>query len=211
MSMDTQASTDPFAVTTPEALAALYGVVAERTNKKVITALDDVARRFIAASPFCILATVSHRGLRATPRGDAPGFVAALPDGRLALPDRRGNNRIEALRDIVETGGVALLFLVPGSNETLRVNGTARLTTDPALRASLAYKGAEPATVILVTVAEAYMQCGRALLRSGIWDGRAKPAGVPSAGELMAAHTGGLVEAAEYDATAYAAAMRSLY
>ena len=209
--MDTQASTDPFAVTTPEALAALYGEVAERSNQKVVTALDDTARRFIAASPFCVLATTSHRGLRATPRGDAPGFVAALSDGRLALPDRRGNNRIEALRDIVETGGVALLFLVPGSNETLRINGTARLTTDPALRAGLAAKGVEPATVILVAVAEAYMQCGRALLRSGIWAGRVKPAGVPSAGELMAAHTGGLVDAAEYDANLYARAMGLLY
>ncbi|MBR0656570.1 MSMEG_1061 family FMN-dependent PPOX-type flavoprotein [Plastoroseomonas arctica] len=209
--MDTHSHPDPFAVTSLEALSALYGEVAERSNKKVTTALDDTARRFIAGSPFCILATTSSRGLRATPRGDAPGFVATLEDGTLALPDRRGNNRIEALRDIVETGGIALLFLVPGSNETLRINGTARLTTDPTLRAQLAYKGVEPATVILVTVAEVYMQCGRALLRSGIWAGREKPAGVPSAGEMIAAHTGGLVDPVEYDAELYARAMKSLY
>ncbi|MDB5316648.1 MAG: flavin-nucleotide-binding protein [Rhodospirillales bacterium] len=209
--MDTQSSIDPFAVTSLEALAGLYGEVPERANLKVIKALDDVAKRFIAASPLCILATNSRRGLRATPRGDAPGFVVALPDGTLAMPDRRGNNRIEALRDIVETGGVALLFLAPGANESLRVNGTAHLTTDPALRAQLAYKGAEPATVIVITVAEVYMQCGRAMLRSGIWAGRPKPEGVPTAGEMIAAHTGGLVDPVAYDAEVAARGTSALY
>ncbi|MES2710965.1 MAG: MSMEG_1061 family FMN-dependent PPOX-type flavoprotein [Pseudomonadota bacterium] len=209
--MDTQTIADPFAITTLEALAPLYGETPERANKKVVHQLDDTARRFIAASPFCILATGASRGLRATPRGDAAGFVVPLDDVTLAMPDRRGNNRIEALRDIVESGQVALLFLVPGSSETLRVNGRARLTTDPALRARFAMKGVEPATIILVTIHELYMQCGRALLRSGIWAGGARPAGVPTAGEMIAAHTGGLVEAAEYDAAAYANAMKSLY
>lgn len=209
--MDILPASDPFAVATPEALAALYAAPSQRALEKVVPQLDATARAFIAASPFCILATNGGRGLHATPRGDAPGFVIPLEDGRLAMPDRRGNNRIEALRDILEDPRVALLFLVPGANETLRVNGLARLTADPALKARFAMNGVEPATVILVDVREVYLQCGRAVLRGKIWGGREAPKAVPTAGEMLASHLGGKVTAEEIDEGSYKQAMKILY
>lgn len=209
--MDAFTPADPFAVTSDAGLAGLYAEPAERVRKKVIHALDAKARAFIAAAPYCILSTTGPRGAHATPRGDAAGFVTELEDGTLALPDRRGNNRIEALRDIVRDPRVALLFLIPGVGETLRVNGTARLTTDPALRARFAVGGQEPVTVIVVTVGEIYMHCARATLRAGLWRGTERPAGVPTAGEMLEAHTGGLVEAESYQRGTYDVAMRQLY
>ncbi|MBR0668936.1 flavin-nucleotide-binding protein [Roseomonas hellenica] len=209
--MDNLPASDPFAVATPEALAALYAAPSQRALEKVVPKLDATARAFIAASPFCILATNGSRGLHATPRGDLPGFVVPLEDGRLAMPDRRGNNRIEALRDILEDPRVALLFLAPGANETLRVNGLARLTADPALKARFAMNGVEPATVILIDVQEVYMQCGRAVLRGKIWAGREAPAAVPTAGEMLASHLNGQVDAKEIDEGSYKQAMKVLY
>lgn len=209
--MDILPASDPFAVATPEALAALYAAPSQRALEKVVPRLDATARAFIAASPFCILTTGGERGLHATPRGDAPGFVTPLDDGRLAIPDRRGNNRIEALRDVLEDPRVALLFLVPGANETLRVNGLARLTTDPALKTRFAMNGVEPVTVMLVDVREVYMQCGRAVLRSKIWAGREAPKAVPTAGEMLASHLNGQVDAREIDEGSYKQAMQNLY
>ena len=112
--MDHNPAPDPFAISSLEALAQHYEAPSERALKKVAPRLDNTARAFIAASPFCILTTIGHNGPHATPRGDAPGFVACLEDGSLALPDRRGNNRLDALRDIIEDPRVALLFLIPG-------------------------------------------------------------------------------------------------
>lgn len=209
--MDILPASDPFAVATPEALAALYAAPSQRALEKVVPRLDATARAFIAASPFCIMATSGNRGLHATPRGDAPGFVTPLDDGRLAIPDRRGNNRIEALRDVLEDPRVALLFLVPGANETLRVNGLARLTADPALKARFAMNGVEPVTVMLIDVREVYMQCGRAVLRGKIWGGREAPKAVPTAGEMLASHLNGQVEAREIDEGSYKQAMKNLY
>lgn len=200
--MDAITPADPFAVTTLEQLAAHYDPPRELVLKKVTHRLDDRTRAFIAASPFAILATVGPQGVHATPRGDAPGFIAPLDDLTLALPDRRGNNRLDGLRDIIANPAVALLFLVPGAGETLRVNGTARITADPALRARFAVEGKEPATVVLVTVREIYMQCAKAIMRSRLWGGRARPEAAPSMGELLAAHTGGMVEPVSYDAEA---------
>lgn len=193
---------DPHAVTTPEALAALYDPPRELVLKKVAPRLEPKALAFIAAAPFALLATAGPGGVHCTPRGDAPGFIVALDDRTLALPDRRGNNRLDALRDILANPAVALLFLIPGAGETLRVNGTARITADPALRARFAVEGKLPATVLLITVQEIYMQCAKAILRSRLWGEHARPAAVPSMGELIAAHTGGLVDPATYDAEA---------
>ncbi len=205
------AATDPHGVTTLEQLAALYEAPRELVLKKVTDRLQAPTQRFIAAAPFCLLATSGSKGVHCTPRGDAPGFVGVLDDRTLALPDRRGNNRLDALRDIVENPEVALLFLVPGSGETLRVNGTARITADPALRARFAAEGKEPATVVLVAVREVYMQCAKALMRSKLWDGRKRPEGLPSMGELLAAHTAGAVEPASYDAEAPARLVATMY
>lgn len=202
---------DPHAVTTLEQLAALYEAPRELVLKKVTDRLHAPTLRFIGLAPFCLLATAGSKGVHCTPRGDAPGFVAALDETTLALPDRRGNNRLDALRDILENPEVALLFLVPGAGEALRVNGRARITTDPALRARFVAEGKEPATVLLVAVREVYMQCAKSIMRSSLWDGRKRPAGLPSMGEMLAAHTAGAVEPASYDAEAPARLVATMY
>ncbi len=135
--MDTQTPADPFAVTSEDQLRALYAQPLEGPLKKVAHRIEATARAWIAASPFCILSTVGSRGVHATPRGDAPGFVAVEPDGTLLIPDRRGNNRLDALRDIIEDNRVSVIFFVPGASEVLRVHGTARITADPALHRPL--------------------------------------------------------------------------
>jgi uncharacterized protein len=200
--MDSPMPADPFAVTSLERLAELYQPPSEAVLRKVHPRLEATARAFIAASPYCLLATSGPHGVHCTPRGDAPGFVMPLDDRTLALPDRRGNNRLDALRDIIANPAVALLFLVPGVGETLRVNGQARITADPTLRDRFAVQGKPPTTVVLVTVQEVYMHCAKAVMRSVLWAGRPRPPGVPTAGQMLAAHTGGMVEPASYDAAA---------
>ncbi len=193
---------DPFAVNSLEALGHLYEAPQPRVLAKVHPKLEATARAFIAAAPYCLLSTHGPQGVHCTPRGDAPGFVAVLNDQTLALPDRRGNNRLDALRDIIAQPEVALLFLIPGVGETLRINGTARITADPALLARYPAQGKLPTTVVLVQVREVYMQCAKATVRSVLWEGRPRPAGVPTAGEMLAAHTNGMVDPASYDAEA---------
>jgi PPOX class probable FMN-dependent enzyme len=191
----------PHAVTSLDQLLRQYEPPHERVLRKVADRLEDRARAFIAASPFCILATSGRHGPHATPRGDAPGFVLPLDDHTLALPDRRGNNRLDGLRDILEQPAVALLFLIPGVGETLRIQGSARITTDPALRARCAAQGREPATVVLVAVREVYAHCAKAIMRSKLWGERRRPEGVPTNGALIAAHTaGGAIDPAQYEA-----------
>jgi PPOX class probable FMN-dependent enzyme len=209
--MNAMPPADPFAVTTLDQLAALYDPPRELVLKKVIPRLEPKAVAFIAASPFAILATVGPQGVHATPRGDAPGFIEPLDEHTLALPDRRGNNRLDGLRDIIANPAVALLFLVPGAGEALRVNGTARITADPALRERFTVQGKVPATVVLVTVQEVYMQCAKAISRSKLWGGRTRPAAVPSMGELISAHTGGLVDPGTYDAEAPQRLLDTMY
>jgi PPOX class probable FMN-dependent enzyme len=192
---------DPHAVDSLEKLAALYEAPHPRFIAKVADRLEARAQAFIAASPFCILATRGHGGAHATPRGDEPGFIVPLDERTLALPDRRGNNRLDALRDILEVPEVALLFLIPGVGETLRVNGTARITADPALRARFAMEGKLPTTVVLVTVREVYAHCAKAIIRSRVWGDRTRPMFVPTNGELIAEATRGVeVDAVEYEA-----------
>jgi hypothetical protein len=190
---------DPHAVTSAEALVALYGAPSETARGKEGRAIGPETRAFLAASPFCLLATSGPRGLHVTPRGDAPGFVEVADDRTLILPDRRGNNRIDALRDILHDPRVALLFLVPGASETLRVHGTARITTDPALRVRHAADGREPTTLLVVAVETLFMQCGKALIRSRLWEGRPR-ATVPTLGKLIAEHTAGRTGGEELDA-----------
>ena len=203
---------DPFAIATPEQLAAAYEPPHQRFLAKVTDRLEATSRAFIAASPFCILATCGRHGPHATPRGDAPGFVVPLSDTTLALPDRRGNNRLDGLRDILDDPRVALLCLIPGVGETLRVHGTARITTDPALRARLAVAGQLPATVVLIRVAEVYAHCAKAMMRSGLWAGRERPPGVPTNGAMIAAHTAGTtIDAAQYEAEYQARIKVQLY
>jgi len=202
---------DPYAITDLAALEALYDPVLEVARTKSTAQLDDPTRAFIAASPFCLLGTNGARGLHITPRGDAPGFVEVLEGNRLMLPDRRGNNRLDGLRDILENNRVSLLFLVPGVNETLRVHGTAIISTDPELRARCVAQGKTPTTVLVVQIEEIFMQCAKALMRSALWDGRGRPAGVPTMGQLIAAHKNGAIDPMTYDRDAPERLKANLY
>ena len=195
-------ATDPHAVTSVEALEAIYGSPSELAANKSTDRLDPVTLAFISASPFCLLGTQGRRGNHITPRGDAPGFVLALDDKHLILPDRKGNNRLDGYRDIVEDDRVSLLFLVPGMGETMRVHGRATISTDPELRARCIAQEKVPTTVLIVEIREIFMQCAKAIMRSDLWDGRKKAPGVPSMGALLLAHKKNGMDPAAYDAVA---------
>ncbi|WP_375588269.1 pyridoxamine 5'-phosphate oxidase family protein [Hoeflea alexandrii] len=174
-------------VRTVAELEAIYGETSEASRIKVSHRLTEGYRRLVEASPVVALATCGPEGLDCSPRGD-PGQVVSIRDDRtLLLPDRRGNNRIDSLRNIVRDSRVALLFLIPGSNSTLRVNGTAEISVEPELLASLAMEGKPPRSVIVITVGEIYFQCARALMRARLWEQEAWPdaSGLPTPGALM--------------------------
>lgn len=194
---------DAMTVATIAELEALYpdAPVAAATVKVSPVVTADYAR-LIAASPFVALATVGPEGLDCSPRGDAAGFVAVEDGGAtLLLPDRRGNNRIDSLRNVVRDPRVALLFLIPGSGTTLRVNGAGAISADPALLARFAVEGAAPRTVLVVTVSEVYFQCARAIVRSGLWDParHVDPATLPTPGAMLAGLSAGTVGGRAYD------------
>lgn len=189
-------------VASVEDLATLYAPPMERAIRKEIDHVDQVGRAFIAASPFLVLATGSSRGLDCSPKGDHPGFVQVAADGKsLLIPDRRGNNRLDSLKNLVEDPRIGIIFFVPGANETYRVNGHARLSADPALRGRFAVNGKEPATIIVVSVEQAFHHCPKALVRSDLWQagGQGRPEGVPTIGDFSAARNPGTL-GAEYDA-----------
>ncbi len=189
-------------------LEEIYGAPSETALVKVSDSLTSDYAALIAASPFAILATSGPDGLDCSPRGDVAGFVRVEGPRTLLMPDRRGNNRLDALRDILEDNRVSLLFLVPGVGETLRVHGTAHISTDPALRAAHVAQGKEPATLLVMRVQELFMQCAKALMRSKLWAGMPRPEGVPTMGQLLASQTPGRVVAEEIDAT-YPARIRA--
>lgn len=168
-------------------LESIYGETSEASLIKVSDRLTQGYRQMMEASPLVVLATGGPEGLDCSPRGD-PGQVITIKDERtLILPDRRGNNRIDSLRNIVRDGRVALLFLIPGSNSTLRVNGRAEISVDADLLASLAIEGKLPRSAIVITIGEIYFQCARALMRARVWDREAWPdlAELPTPGSLM--------------------------
>ncbi|MBE9604376.1 pyridoxamine 5'-phosphate oxidase family protein [Acetobacteraceae bacterium H6797] len=205
------ALSDPHAITTAEELARHYPAPSERVLKKVSDRIEAQTAAFIARAPFCVLATAGARGMHATPRGDEPGFVAVLDEKTLALPDRKGNNRVDALRDVLEDPRVSLLFLIPGIGETLRIAGQARLTADPALKKRFEMQGKEPATVMLITVEEVFTQCARAILRSRIWKGAEKPEGVPTGGDMLSEQSKGVIDGKVYDTEDAARIAANLY
>lgn len=188
-------------IRTVEELAALYDTPRETAVIKEIDRLTDLHRSYVEASPIVLLATSGPEGPDCSPRGDAPGFVRVVDERTLLLPDRRGNNRLDTLRNIVVDGRIGLLFLVPGVDVTLRVNGTAELSTDQTLRESLAVRGALPTTVLVVTTTAVYTQCPRAMVRSHLWDPQRHrdPAELPSVGQIMQALTDGRFDGAAYD------------
>jgi PPOX class probable FMN-dependent enzyme len=183
------------------ALLALYGTPGEASIVKEVDHVHAIYRPFIEAAPFCVLATAGPDGLDASPRGDGPGFVVVEDPHTLLIPDRRGNNRVDSLRNVLADPRVALLFLIPGIGETIRVNGQARVSVDPALKARFAVDGKEPRSVLVVAVERVYFQCSRAVVRAGLWDPAVQVArsALPSAGAILAAVSRDQVGGADYD------------
>ncbi|UWQ85428.1 pyridoxamine 5'-phosphate oxidase family protein [Leisingera caerulea] len=194
-----------------EELEALYGKPGAPSLRKVARQMTPLYRKWIMASKLCMLATVGPEGTDDSPRGDDGPVVQELDPGTLALPDWRGNNRLDSLRNIVRDGRVSLMFLVPGSNNVVRVNGTARLTADPDLRARFEKKGKLPATVIVISIVEIYSQCARAMLRAGTWSGADESAGLPTMGDILAEQTAGEEGGAGYDKSWNARAAETMW
>ena len=188
-------------VTSVEELERIYTPVNPNAVMKELDYVHPHYRALIEAAPFVAIASAGPEGLDCTPRGDAPGFVRIADEKTLMLPDRRGNNRIDTLRNIVKDGRVALLFLIPGIGETLRVNGRAVISIDPALLESFAVDGKLPRSVLVVTVDRIYFQCSKALVRSKLWDAsRQLPrSALPSTGTILAALSKGAVDGEAYD------------
>ena len=179
----------------PTRLRELYGAPSERAVKKQLDRLDRHCRDFIARSPFLVIASADPSGrCDASPKGDAPGFVRVIDDATLLIPDRLGNNRVDTLGNLLTRPGVGLIFFVPGINETLRVNGRASVTTDPALLEPLAVNGKAPRSGILVIAEEVYFHCGKALIRSDLWNPQKQVArgDFPSLGRILADQIGGI-------------------
>lgn len=176
-------------LTTAEAVHSHYGEPSHMSVAKQLDHLDRHCRAFIALSPFLVIASSDRAGrIDASPRGDAPGFVAVLDERRLLIPDRLGNNRVDTMLNIVENPHVGLLFLTPGLNETLRVNGGVQITTDPVMLSPLAAQGKTPKAGLLVAVEEVYFQCGKAMIRSKLWrpESQTPRGSFPSLGQVLA-------------------------
>ncbi len=188
-------------ITTAAQLDALYGTPVGNSLTKEIDYISVGYRKFIEATPFVIVATSGSDGLDCSPRGDPPGFVRVRDRNTVLVPDRRGNNRIDTLRNLVADPRISLLFLIPGVGETLRINGHAEIVTDPELCESFALHGKAPVSVLVVTAERVYFQCPKALVRSRLWHPEAQVARaeLPSSGEIMAEITGGEVDGAAYD------------
>ena len=188
-------------IATVEELEAIYGFPGEASTVKVADRITPSYRMLIEKSPFAALATSGPEGLDCSPRGDLPAFVRIHDDKTLMMPDRRGNNRIDSLRNIVRDPRTALLFLIPGSGSTLRINGRARVSADAALLESFRVDGKTPRTVIVMTVEEIYFQCARAIVRSDLWnpDKRVDPKTLPTPGQILAEMSENRVGGEEYD------------
>ena len=187
-------------VSTLEGLRAIYPLPAPDSlaTRCVLPHLDRHHRAFIALSPFLTIASSDRQGgPDVSPRGDVPGFVAVSDARTLVIPDRPGNKKLLTLTNVVENASVALIFLVPGRTESLRVNGTARITTDPVLLAPLAMLGKSPLSALIVAVESAWLHCGRALIRSRLWDEHShlRPDAIPSLGQMLADQIRGVDEA----------------
>jgi uncharacterized protein len=189
-------------ITTQEQLDALYGTPVEAAVAKEIDYIHDHYRTFIDKAPFVVVATVGPEGLDCSPRGDPAGFVRVRDANTVLIPDRRGNNRVDTLRNLVHDPRISLLFMIPGIGTTLRINGRAEISTDPELCASFIMQGKLPKTVLVVTAERIYVHCPKALVRSRLWSAEAQIARseLPSTGEILHALTKGGIDGANYDA-----------
>ncbi|WP_340149422.1 pyridoxamine 5'-phosphate oxidase family protein [uncultured Sneathiella sp.] len=200
-------------ITTVDELYSVYKPPAERAVQKELPRLDKHCRHFIALSPFLVISTDGGDGTAdASPRGDAPGFVTVLDDNTLALPDRPGNNRLDSLINILRNPAVGMIFLVPGINETLRINGTATISTDPDLMKAHAVDGKLPRSVLLIKVTSAYMHCAKALIRSKLWaeESKVERNVFPTLGQVLADQIAGM-DAEQSDAYLEVAYKENLY
>jgi len=186
-------------ITTVEQLEALYGTPVQAAMTKELDHISPQYRVFVEKAPFVVVATSGPEGLDCSPRGDPPGFVRVLNEKRVQIPDRRGNNRVDSLRNLVRDPRISLLFLIPGVGETLRINGTARILTDPELCQSFAMQGKLPRSVIEVTAEGVYFQCQKALVRSRLWspEAQVERSELPTAGQMVQAIS------ADFDGEAY--------
>jgi PPOX class probable FMN-dependent enzyme len=201
-------------ITTTEALERLYSDAPY--GPAVFKETDHITpqyRKLIEAAPFVVVATCGPEGLDCSPRGDPPGFVRVADERTLIIPDRRGNNRIDSLRNLVRDPRISLLFLIPGVGETMRINGTGKICTDPALTEGFAMNGKVPKCVLVVTVERAYFQCTKAIIRSKLWD----PASIvdrktlPTPGSILAELTNGKMGGPEHDRAAPARIKETIY
>ena len=182
-------------------LEAIYGPTNDASTVKELPVLNAEYRAYVEASPFCALATVGPEGLDCSPRGDAGQVVRILDPQTLAMPDRRGNNRVDSLRNIVRDPRVSLMLMIPGSNTVLRINGRAELRTDPDLLESFVMERKLPRCVIVITIDAVYFQCARALMRAQVWNPVTfiDPDTLPTAGQMLAAASKGAVGGEAYD------------
>jgi PPOX class probable FMN-dependent enzyme len=196
-----------------EDLRAIYPEPTPRARRKCLPALDRHCRNFIALSPFLCLGTASESGADVSPRGDTPGFVQVLDDNTLLIPDRPGNNRLDSLSNVLANGHVGLLFMIPGVDETLRVNGVASITTDEHLLARSAVNGKKPKSALLVDVREAYLHCGKALIRARLWheDAKVERRRLPTLGQMINEQVQDGTTAADADARIEYAYKNTLY
>jgi uncharacterized protein len=181
-------------ITDETALRLLHHAPLSRATDKVLRALDAHCRKVIALSPFCVIATQGPKGADVSPRGDPPGFVRVIEDRTLLLPDRVGNNRLDAMTNLLVNPRIGMVFLVPGMNETLRINGTARITNDERLLAPCTVERRPPKVGLVIAIEEAFLHCGKALVRSKLWDASRQidRASLPSYAEMLLDHVNGL-------------------
>ena len=191
-------------ITTMEQLQSLYGEKNPNSITKEIDHINNGYRKLIEAAPFVAVATCGPEGLDCSPKGDPAGFVRILDDKTIAIPDRPGNNRIDGFRNIVRDPRVALLFLIPGVGETLRINGRAEISIDPELMQSFTINGKLPRCVLVVHIESIYFHCSKAIVRSKLWDEKTKidRASLPSTGTIIAELSQGRSGGADYDKAA---------
>ena len=200
-------------VTSVDQLERVYGQPYGPSMVKEADRITAPYRVFIEAAPFFALATSGPEGMDCSPRGDDPGFVRVHDEKTLLVPDRLGNNRIDSLRNILADPRVALLFLIPGCGETIRVNGRAAISTDPALAQQFVMEGKTPRTVLVVGVDAVFFQCAKAIVRSKLWDAtrHVDRKTLPTAGVILAELTGGALGGPEHDRTAVERLKATIY
>ncbi len=201
-------------VTTMSELEALYADgVYPPAKVKETDRITTAYRALVEASPFFALATSGPNGLDCSPRGDPKGFVRVLDEKTIVVPDRRGNNRIDSMRNLIHDPRVALLFLIPGVSETLRIMGRAAISTDPELCASFTMQGKAPRSVLLIAVEQVFFQCAKAIVRSKLWEPatQVERASLPTPGKILAEISGGKLGGEEHDRTAPERIKQTIY